>query len=219
MSAAESLSALKALHSSAATTLFSGVTPPGLVNLGIGAPSDDCRPLNPLKEAWEGTWGENGLAMASKPEDFLQYGPQLGHSAVIEAMAQWLTKEYNAVYKRQPAASNRPDFVPVEKEKLAITAGASQSLFNIASLFLRKDSVVLMEDPTYFLAWASLGELLGGFEAFGVRQRPGSGLHVEELERTLKGLSGRDGAIKYDQATFDPSKVGSTTLRRVRTPF
>lgn len=206
-SEASSLAALKSLHDTSASTLFSGVTPPGLINLGIGAPSDDCLPTGRVREAWHAAWGHpsagEALAGSASSPDFLQYGPQLGHSAVVDALSGFLTRSYRETFR---AMDGRPDFLPVEPSRLAVTAGASQSFFNLACLLLRKDAVVLMEDPTYFLAWASIGEVLGGFEAYGIRQRPGKGLDVNELERTLKGLASRPGAFKYDRESFDPAK-------------
>lgn len=216
MSAAEtnSLNALAALHTAPPTTLFSGVTPPGLVNLGVGAPSDDCLPVDlaslAFKQSWHGSAVAegNGTSTSTNAElskhDFLQYGPQLGHSVVLDSLAAFLDRNYKAIYGA--GSGERQPFKSVSPDRLALTAGASQSLFNLACLLLKKDAVILMEDPTYFLAWASLGELLGGFEAYGVRQKPGRGIDVGELERTLKGLKERDGDKGYGKEKFDPAR-------------
>ncbi|KAI9010542.1 pyridoxal phosphate-dependent transferase [Hyaloraphidium curvatum] len=214
MTAAEasSLTALAALSEARATTLFSGVTPAGLVNLAVGAPSDDLLPAALVRDAWAAAWDGSGELDAdagkTRAVDFAQYGPQLGHASVLEALSGFLAEEYAKVdpSAKDGAPSSLPPFLPTTAASLALTAGASQSLFNVCALFLDKQSVVLMEDPTYFLAWASIKEVLGGFEAYGVRQRPGRGIDVGELERTLAGLAARPEAKKYDRAKFDPAK-------------
>lgn len=158
-----------------------------------------------MTDAWKSSWGAELEYKLGDIEtiDFAQYGPQLGHSSVLNNLARFLDSAYRQVYDSSPSATA---YAPVFASNLKLTSGASQSLFNLAALFLDKSSVVLMEDPTYFLAWASIKELLSGFEAYGVRQIPGKGLDVVELERVLKAISSRENPPKYDFATFDPTK-------------
>jgi DNA-binding transcriptional MocR family regulator len=88
----------------------------------------------------------------------LQYGPLRGDGDFLEELATWLNSEYN------------DQQVPVSVEHLVLTSGASQSLSNLITLFTDPlQTVVLMEDPTYFLA---RGVFLDHSKSFDIRPIP-----------------------------------------------
>lgn len=68
----------------------------------------------------------------------LQYGAEAGEMALREVLAAWLTAEE----------------ARTDPERLFITAGASQGLSLLCTLFTQAGDRVLVEDPTYHLALA-----------------------------------------------------------------
>jgi DNA-binding transcriptional MocR family regulator len=74
--------------------------------------------------------------MRGHPE-LLAYGLEQGDGYFRQALADFLTAEYAA---------------PVQAEELFVTAGASQALDMVCTLFARPGDTVLVEDPSYFLA-------------------------------------------------------------------
>ncbi|KAJ3274783.1 hypothetical protein HDV01_001986 [Terramyces sp. JEL0728] len=67
----------------------------------------------------------------------LQYGPSLGDIRFRKELATLLTTEYQS---------------PVDFANLCITNGASQSFQNILDFFTTPETVILIQNPTYFLA-------------------------------------------------------------------
>ncbi|XP_070177062.1 uncharacterized HTH-type transcriptional regulator YisV-like isoform X2 [Littorina saxatilis] len=63
------------------------------------------------------------------------YGPETGDQTFREELAHFLTREYGDT---------------VNSSNLMVTAGATQALHMVASVLFSKDSVVFIEDPTYF---------------------------------------------------------------------
>ena len=80
-------------------------------------------------------------------QQIFQYGPNCGSPVFINALASFLTSEYQDL---------------VSPERLILTAGATQGLHLIASTQLdKKNGVVFVENPTYFLALDILSKDLG----------------------------------------------------------
>jgi DNA-binding transcriptional MocR family regulator len=73
----------------------------------------------------------------------LQYGPVLGDERFREELAKFLSKEYGST---------------VSPCNLAINNGASQSFFNILTLFSNSETIFFVENPTYFLALKMLAD-------------------------------------------------------------
>ncbi|KAJ3386230.1 hypothetical protein HDU92_002628 [Lobulomyces angularis] len=107
----------------------------------------------------------------------LQYGPSLGDLEFREVLSTFLTEEYN-------------DGVPVLPQHLSISNGASQSLFNIISLFTDRETKFLIEDPTYFLAIKIFEDLGVNIEKdlHSVLTDEG-GIVIENLDSKLKELT------------------------------
>lgn len=129
--------------------------PSGFIHLGIGQPSHDLLPAH-LFQA--------GMATT----DNLAYGEQAGAQTMRDSLSIWLSHEYS---------------VPVDPQHLMITNGSSNALDMICSEFTAKGDVVLVEDPTYFIA----RELFAshGLQVLSVPMNS-EGVDIEALETLIK---------------------------------
>ncbi len=104
--------------------------PPGVIDLGLGHPSLGLLPQELLAQAARHRF-------ARDDRDALQYGPEQGGPALRHALASFLARAYAA---------------PVAADGLMITNGISQALDMICTVFTQPGDVVIVEEPTYFLA-------------------------------------------------------------------
>ncbi len=108
--------------------------PPGVIDLGLGHPSLSLLPQPLLAQAARHRFAQDD-------RDALQYGPEQGGPGMRAALAAFLSAQYAA-----PAAA------PVQGDGLMLTNGISQALDMICTVFTRPGDVVIVEEPTYFLA-------------------------------------------------------------------
>lgn len=125
---------------------------PGVVDLGIGQPQDALLPVAEFERA---------LREAPVPAFQLQYGIEQGDGHLRVALADFLAPRYGV-----PVAA-------VDPERMVVSGGNSQAIDWCCATLARPGDVVLVEDPTYFLA--------GGIFA-------GYGLHVVGLPVDGDGL-------------------------------
>lgn len=109
------------------------------INFGIGQPGFDLLPLDLMRRAAAARFAEGDT-------ELLNYGYEQGDGRFRQALAAFLSAEYAA---------------PVGPEQLMITAGASQALALICTLFTRPGDTVFVEEPSYFLALRILREDFG----------------------------------------------------------
>ncbi len=135
-------------------------TAPGVIDLGAGHPGAALLPRATLQAAAAQRLGEDDSSL-------LQYGLEQGDSYFRHALATFLSRRYGT---------------PVDMERLFIAAGASQALDLICTLYTQPGDVVLVEEPTYFLA-------LRIFADHRLRVCPvatdADGLDIEALETAL----------------------------------
>ncbi|MFN8079588.1 MAG: PLP-dependent aminotransferase family protein [Kineosporiaceae bacterium] len=101
---------------------------PGVIDLGIGQPQDALLPVEEFRRA---------LAAAPVPAYQLQYGIERGDGALRVALADALSPRYGAA---------------IDPELMIISNGNSQAIDWCCAALTRPGDVVLVEDPTYFLA-------------------------------------------------------------------
>jgi DNA-binding transcriptional MocR family regulator len=162
---------------------------PDTINFGIGQPSKDLLPVGLMRSAAEGF-----LSRASPQE--LNYGERQGDAAFREALAGLLSTEYGA---------------RVEADSLFVTAGNSQALDFVCALFTRPGDTVIVEEPSYFLAFRI-------FEDHGLNITPvpldGDGMDIDALENVLKQTKP---ALLYTIPSFqNPCGQSMSTERRQR---
>jgi DNA-binding transcriptional MocR family regulator len=110
---------------------FDGAPEPGTINFGVGQPSADVLPVELLRVA------ADDFLRAAKPIE-LNYGEKQGDIRFLETLANFLGDGYGA---------------PVTPDSLFVTAGNSQALDFICALFTRPGDTVIVEEPSYFLAF------------------------------------------------------------------
>ena len=134
--------------------------PAGIIDLGAGQPSAHLLPTEMVRKA-------AARCSGGKDAAYLAYGHPQGHGPLRHALARFLSPIYGA---------------PVHPQNLLITAGASQALDLICTLFTRPGDTVLVEDPTYFLALRIFAD--HGLKMVGV-PLDSQGLRTSDLERVL----------------------------------
>ena len=133
----------------------------GTIDFSLGHPSDELLPLAEVRQM-------ASKVLAEADPSLLQYGMEQGNPAFREALAAFLSAEQGG--------SVEPDF-------LFTTSGASQALDLICTLLTKPGDTVLVEEPTYFLAFRI-------FASHGLKIKSVAtdeeGLIIEDLEKILE---------------------------------
>lgn len=161
---------------------------PGVVDLGIGQPQDALLPVAEFERA---------LHEASVPAYQLQYGVEAGDGHLRVALADFLAPRYGV------------DIEAVDPERMVVSGGNSQAIDWCCASLARPGDVVLVEDPTYFLAGAI-------FAGFGLRvvglPVDGEGLLPDALDTAL---AEHRPAFVYTVPTYaNPTGTTTSTARR-----
>jgi DNA-binding transcriptional MocR family regulator len=104
---------------------------PDTINFGIGQPSEDLLPVGLLRTA------ADGFLSRARPQE-LNYGERQGDAAFRDALAAFLSTEYG---------------VETRADSLFVSAGNSQALDFVCAMFTRPGDTVIVEEPSYFLAF------------------------------------------------------------------
>ena len=160
---------------------------PGMVNFGIGQPDFDLLPLDIMHQAAEHRLGQ-------KNPYLLNYGSEQGDGYFRQALSEFLVPYYGAA---------------IDAGRTIVTAGASQGLDMICTLFTKPGDTILVEEPSYFLA-------LRIFEDHDLRvislPTDENGLIVDALEAAIVRYSP---AFLYLIPTFqNPTGVTLSAARR-----
>ena len=107
------------------------------INLQLGWPSPSLFPAEALKQGADAVLSDHDAATAA-----LIYGPNPGAMPMRKQLARWLGTAYHH------------DAAAIDVSRIAVTAGASQTLANILLRFADPSYTrhVWMVEPTYFLA-------------------------------------------------------------------
>jgi 2-aminoadipate transaminase len=163
--------------------------PPGMIHLGIGQPDPSLLPLALMKNAAEHRLSHNDVSL-------LAYGAESGDGYFRLALARFLTAHYHK---------------PVDADDLFVTAGASQGLDLICTLFTKPGEIIFVEEPSYFLALNIFKD--HGLNIIGLPMDE-DGLMVEALEENLTQYNP---AFLYTIPTFhNPSSITLSAARRER---
>lgn len=163
--------------------------PKGMINFGVGQPAPSLLPLKAVQKAVAHQMGQNNPAP-------LAYGAEQGNGPFRVSLANFLTGRYG---------------VPVEPDQLFITAGASQGLDFICTLFAQAGDTVFVEEPSYFLALRIFAD--HRLNVVGIPTDE-NGLVIEALEEEL---AHHTPAFLYTVPTFhNPSGITLSAERRER---
>lgn len=139
---------------------FDGAPDPGSINFGVGQPSADLLPVALVESA-----ARRFLGNAQPLE--LNYGARQGDVRFRTALAEFLAGTYG---------------FEVEADSLFVTAGNSQALDFVCAQFSRPGDVVLVEEPSYFLAFRIFRD--HGLKIVGV-PLDGAGMDLAALEAAV----------------------------------
>jgi len=134
--------------------------PPDRIDLSIGQPGTSLLPLAALGKAAQHCLTQNNPYI-------LAYGAEQGNGYFHDALAGFLSEQYN---------------FKVDPDHLFTTAGISQGLDFICSLFTRPGNVIFVEKPTYSLALGIFAD--HGLNVVGLPMDE-NGLIIEALEAEL----------------------------------
>ncbi len=167
--------------------------PEGIIDLGVGQPEESVFPTSRFAQAAAVCFGE-------KPEaDLFQYGAEYGDGHHRVELARFLTDAYQ---------------LQVDPELLFTTNGNSQGLDMVCTVFARPGDVVIIEEPSYFLAHGIFRD--HGLRIVGVPVDEG-GLSLQLLSQTLDELEreGNPARLLYTIPAFqNPTGVTLTQNRR-----
>jgi len=132
-----------------------------IVNLGLGHPGLSLLPVDLVGTSAARTFADADPRM-------LQYGYEQGAASFRRSLAGFLERATGSA---------------VDPAHLFISGGVSQALDIISTLFARPGDLVLVEEPTYFLALSIFGD-----HGLRVQSVPtdSDGLDVEAVERILR---------------------------------
>jgi 2-aminoadipate transaminase len=167
------------------------VVPDGVIDLGVGQPNAAILPFDYMRRA--------AAMQFDDGPDFLQYGAEWGDGRHRVALGAYLTEAYG---------------VAIEPEQLFSTNGNSQALDMLSAVLAKPGDVVIVEEPTYFLAFQMFRD--HGLEIRGV-PIDGDGVIVEALVDEVKAVraSGKGVAFAYVIPAFqNPTGVTMSQQRR-----
>jgi DNA-binding transcriptional MocR family regulator len=163
--------------------------PAGTIDLGVGMPSADLLPVDLLRLA------SDSFFSGAHPFE-LNYGVLQGDERLLDSLAGYLTAGYGH--------SSSP-------ESLFVTAGNSQALDLVSTVFSKPGDTVLVEEPSYYLAFKIFRD--HGLNLVGVPIDV-HGITVDALEEQVKT---HKPAFVYTIPSFhNPGGQSLSTERRLR---
>jgi DNA-binding transcriptional MocR family regulator len=152
---------------------------PGILELYWGQPDPRLLPIEAVREAATRVFTQHGM-------EVLSYGKEAGPAALLD----WI---------RQRVQHNEGQELP--PGETVVTAGNSDGLDQVCTLFTRAGDVALVESPAYHLAIAILRDHQLELEPVPVDE---GGLRVDVLAETLRALkrAGRNPRLLYTIPTF-----------------
>ncbi|KAJ3324982.1 hypothetical protein HDV06_005571 [Boothiomyces sp. JEL0866] len=135
------------------------------ISFEFGAPDKTLLPTKLINDGVSHRMGDP-MAWCS-----LQYGPSLGDVRFRKELAKLLATEYQS---------------PVDFNNLCVTNGASQSLQNILDFFTTPETIIFIQNPTYFLAIRIVRDR--GFPSTSIIpiEMDNEGINIQQLELELE---------------------------------
>ena len=169
------------------------VVPEGVIDLGVGQPNNAILPRDYIRRAAEMQFNDSS--------EFLQYGAEWGDGYHRVALGEYLSAAYGT---------------RVAPEQLFSTNGNSQALEMLCTVLTKPGDVVIVEEPTYFLAFQMFRD--HGLEIRGVPIDE-EGLVVEALTEVVAAIrnGGKRVAFVYTIPAFqNPTGVTMSARRRLQ---
>ncbi|VVU95617.1 Aminotransferase class I and II [seawater metagenome] len=162
------------------------------VNFGVGQPSTEMLPLELIQQAM----AEN---LDIKDPSLLQYGDIPGYYEFREALSTFLKREY---------------MQEVKPDDLFVSNGISQTLGLLCSLFTKTGDIVIVEEPTYFLAINIFREFNLNIKSISIED---DGVSLTELEAILEENKDNERILFYTIPSFhNPTSITMSHHKRVK---
>ena len=164
-----------------------------MIDLGVGQPNNAILPLDYIRRAAEMQFNDSS--------EFLQYGAEWGDGYHRVALGEYLTAAYGT---------------PVAPEQLFSTNGNSQALEMLCTVLTTPGDVVIVEEPTYFLAFQMFRD--HGLVIRGVPIDE-EGLDVDAFSDVVEAIrkEGKRVAFAYTIPAFqNPTGVTMSAQRRLQ---
>ena len=169
------------------TVTFDGAPPPGTINLGIGQPSADLLPVDLLRQA------SAAFFDSAQPIE-LNYGVLQGDERFLDSLAGFLTAGYGST---------------ANSDGLFVTAGNSQAIDLVSTVFANPGDTVFVEEPSYFLAFQIFRD--HGLNIVGIPVDD-DGLCVDALQQEL--ASTKPAFVYTIPSYHNPGGQCTTEVRR-----
>jgi len=168
---------------------FDGAPDPGTINFGVGQPSADLLPVELMRIATD------DFLRSAQPIEF-NYGERQGDIRFLETLAKFLGDGYGT---------------SVTPESLFVTAGNSQALDFICALFTRPGDTIIVEEPSYFLAFNIFTD--HGLNIVSIPMDE-NGMDIDRLEQELRKTRPK---MLYTIPSFhNPGGQSMSAARRTR---
>ncbi|HEX5691203.1 MAG TPA: PLP-dependent aminotransferase family protein, partial [Roseiflexaceae bacterium] len=166
---------------------------PGIIELGWGHPGPDLLPIDKIGRAAAAMLGRAGA-------EALTYGADQGPASLLT----WICERIGRTEGRVP-----------QPPEIAITAGNSDALQQICTMWAQPGDIALVESPTYHLAVRILRD--HPLELLPI-PADADGLRVDALAETLERLrrAGRRARLLYTVPTFHNPTGASLSAERRR---
>ena len=148
-----------------------------MVNFGVGQPSTELLPLDIIKQGMD-------KVMEIEDPSLLQYGDIPGYLEFRKSLSRFLSSEYCKI---------------VNPNELFTTNGVTQALSLLCSIFTKSGDIILVEEPTYFLA-------INIFKDFKLNivtiPMTNEGVDLFKLEQEISKYSDQENLFFYTIPTF-----------------
>jgi 2-aminoadipate transaminase len=160
---------------------------PGFIDLGNGNPGLDLLPMDMIASAADRYFSAGDTST-------LQYGAEQGNGLFLAALADFLSSNLG---------------FSVGVDKLLATTGASSALDLLCTLFTQPGDMIIVEEPTYFLALSIFADHHLNVQAIPLDQE---GLDVDAMEELLPEVNPK---FVYTIPSFhNPASITMSAKRR-----
>lgn len=161
-----------------------------MVNFGVGQPSTELLPLDIIKEGME-------KVMEIEDPSLLQYGDIPGYLEFRKSISRFLSTEYCKI---------------VNQNELFTTNGVTQALSLLCSIFTKSGDIIIVEEPTYFLAINIFKDFKLNIVTIPMTK---DGVDLLKLENELSKYKNQENLFFYTIPTFH-NPMGVTTSHNHR---
>jgi len=153
-----------------------------LVNFGTGQPNNKNLPINWFQSVCKKMSSDKFGESEDEHTQFLQYGAISGYNDIKIKLSEWLSEKY---YSNLLVNDLSIDY-KISSKQIFMTNGNTGALHLLISKYSESGDVILVENPTYFIA-------INIFKEFGLKvesiNMESDGANLSELDDKLKKIN------------------------------